>query len=119
MSDNDHTTEIRTRQIEEKFCTEDGCAFRGDRVVQGVCFRDTGRLVEFAALEHHEDALRMGLEALKERSQNQDDYIASVEANYITAHINWDLTLDECIRLRKENALLKKAQAGSTENKTV
>ncbi len=107
MSDDQHKieTHTETREILKRVCAHDGCQFFGKEAQQGVCHTTDGDLVEWAKLDAHEREL---LDSLKEmREREGDDYVRCLEANYVCAMMNWQMTLDECIRLRRDIALAK------------
>ena len=102
-----HTIIKQTHQqsVTTLTCGQKGCKFFGKRAEQGVCHDNEGDLVEWARLDAHEKELAAELKALKKREGK--DYIGALEAHYVTAMMNWQIVLDECIRLRRDIALLK------------
>lgn len=95
-----------SREIVERMCAQRGCKFFGKAAQQGVCYDDEGALAAWAKLEAHEKELVAELKAMKKREGKA--YVRALEAYYITAMMNWDLTLDECIRLRRDLARAKR-----------
>lgn len=90
----------------DRMCAQKGCKFFGKIAQQGVCYSDEGELVAWAKLEAREKELVAELKAMKKREG--ETYVRALEAYCITAMMNWDLTLDECIRLRRDLALMKR-----------
>lgn len=106
MSDEHKIDEhTETREIKKRVCAQQGCEFFGKEAQQGVCHDTDGDLIEWAKLDAHEKELSDSLKEMRERLG--DDYVASLEAHYVCAMMNWQMTLDECIRLRRDIALLK------------
>lgn len=92
-----HTTRI---------CAKRGCKFYGKEAQQGVCHTTDGDVVEWVKLEAHEKELLAELHAMKKREGR--DYVRALEAYYVSAMMNWQLTLDECIRLRRDVAIARR-----------
>lgn len=99
------TTEVR--EIVRRTCRHAGCAFYGQAAQQGVCHTTDGDLVEWSRLDAHERELTDELRQMREREGA--DYVRVLEAHYVGAMMNWQLTLDECVRLRRDLALAKKS----------
>lgn len=115
----DHKTRQAPREYTETICDESTCEFYGQHAVQGLCFSSDPEIVDRHKLELHEsnsedDLARIRLEHYKD---DPEEYIRWIEAHYLCSEVNWAMTLDECIRLRAENALLKKRlrDLGSSE----
>lgn len=103
---NTHNTERRAREITETVCTQEGCQFNGQHAVQGVCYSDHGDLLEWEKIDAHEKELLEELATV--RAANPDtEYIHWLEAMYISLMMNWQFSLDEVVRLRRDIALLK------------
>jgi hypothetical protein len=84
-------------------CNQRGCKMFGKEARQGVCYDNRGELVDFTRLEAHELTL---LEELRRmRKLEGSKYVKALEAYYMSAMINWQMTLDECIRLRGKLAM--------------
>lgn len=97
-------TRTDQRPITTRICAQKGCKFFGKEAVQGVCHTTDGDLVEWAKLDAHEKQLEAELSAMKKREGK--NYVRALEAYYLCTMMNWQLTLDECIRLRRDNAIL-------------
>lgn len=104
-----HATTERTREVREKLCDEPTCEFRGEPAVQGVCHSTEGEIADWEKLEKAEREIEAQLVDMRREATDLDDYVRSLEAYYTSVAINWDMTLDECIRLRRENALLRRS----------
>lgn len=108
-----HKTETRVfaREIHESYCAQRGCRFFGKRAVQGVCFsserfdgeRDIWKWIDLKA-KHQADERAYFHKLYRGKPK---EYIRHLEAHYESAVMNWDLTLDELVQLRGENAILK------------
>lgn len=109
-----HKTLRQTHQrpITKTICAEKGCKFRGKEARQGVCYSNEGELADWAKLDAHEKQLVTELKAMKKREGK--DYVRALEAYYVTAMMNWQITLDECIRLRRD-ATMQKTPRGRTK----
>lgn len=105
-----HKAEFRKITSEVRYCAQPGCKFKGERVVQGVCFH-----VLDAATDRHLEAVTRRADGfveelkiaakgspLKKRLAYAYDYLAVTWANY--EHL-----LDEAVRLRRQVAILKAA----------
>lgn len=94
----DHRRETRSREIVDQYCAEPRCKFKGKPAVHGVCYHADGDLVPFAKLDKYESELRGEMAKMTK---------LSLQEHYIAAMLNWEMTLDECIRLRRDNAMLR------------
>lgn len=105
MSKKAHKTLRQTHQqpVTRTICVEKGCEFRGKDARQGVCYSNEGELADWVKLDSHEKQLVAELTAMKKREGK--DYVRALEAYYVTAMMNWQITLDECIRLRRDSAV--------------
>jgi hypothetical protein len=103
----DHKKEQRTREILEYFCADEGCEFFGKHSQQGVCHTAEGEIVQLDRLydiaKKFADDLRL---FRTEHYTDKDEYILWLESMYECTSLNWTFTLDECVRLRRELALL-------------
>lgn len=104
---NDHLIEQRERTIIDSFCRQDECEYKGMPAVQGHCFSRPDDMTEKYITNVMEKADR-ALAQIKEIAG--DEYLKHLESYYVTAVTNWDFTLDELVRLRRENAALKSAR---------
>lgn len=105
----EHRTERRTRETLESFCAEPGCEYAGQPAVQGHCFHVLDDVTE-QYIARAERIVEEGLEFYRAQHSG-DDYIRTLESLYVSADMNWHFTLDELVRLRRENAALKAAAA--------
>lgn len=96
-----HSKVSRTARI----CAKNGCTWQGLPQQQGACYSAEPEIVDLDKLDAQEAALRVDLRELKKRTGKR--YVAALEAHYITAMLNWTVTLDEVIQLRVEQALAK------------
>lgn len=104
----EHKREIRKREYDESYCAEPTCEFFGERVQQGVCHTTEPDVADLEKIDKHITELAEGLlDIRKNHYPNAEDYIPWLEAHYECAMVNWAFGLDECIRLRREVALLK------------
>lgn len=113
--DREHKTETRIfrRDIHESFCNEPDCKFYGDHAVQGVChtkktFTD---LDDWSYIDNVIDSAEKFGEEVITNLKNQfkgDEYIERLESEIVVHWMNSITQLDELVRLRKENASLKK-----------
>ena len=109
-----HKTEMRVfpREIRENFCVDPKCKFKGQRAVQGVCFRDTEDVADWKKIEREEKHISDELKHYRkkfhiDKMKDPKEYIEWLESMYTTAWMNWSFCLDEVIRLRRDNSLLK------------
>jgi len=102
-----HKTIEQTYQqpVIKTICAQRGCKFCGGVAQQGVCYSSKGEVADWDKLDAHERQLAAELRQLKKREGA--DYVRALEANWMTAMMNWQITLDECIRLRRDAALRK------------
>ena len=108
-----HKTETRifAREIHESFCAQPGCRFHGKPSVQGVCHsterfdgeRDIIRWFMLKAKQHAKDRTYFH----KLFAGKPERYIAHLEAHYESAMMNWSLGIEELVKLRRENAILR------------
>ena|SRR3990167_4607983 len=103
----EHQTERRMREIGDSYCVEPGCEYKGKPAVQGHCFSrlddETNRLIERME-KRAEDSL-----AVYRARYQGEEYVKVLESMYVCAMMNWDGALDQLVRLRRENAALKRA----------
>jgi hypothetical protein len=104
-----HHTETRIflRHIHEHFCDQPDCEFFGKRAAQGICWETTDP--EEAKHEHYLDYAEAKAESQmkwtrEHRAESDKEYIDDLESQLICEILNHEFTLDECIRLRIENA---------------
>ncbi len=105
MNMREHKKAVRQRTVDETICANRRCEFYGQPVVQGVCHTSDGEIADLAKMDKYEAELTAELKQMKRREGK--DYIRALEAHYLCARMNWTGTLDECIRLRRDNAILK------------
>lgn len=89
-------------------CADPTCIFFEQPTQQGVCHDAEGDLIKWIDLDRIEKEAREMLDFYLQQSKNAEDYLNMVESMFITAWMNQTGTLDECVRLRAANALLKK-----------
>lgn len=106
MGKTKHATESRDRSIKESICAEKGCKFFGQLAQQGVCHTSSGDLIDWDRLAQHEQREEAELEVFRKKYKGKE-YVRWLESMYLCAQLNWQGTLDECIRLRRDNALLR------------
>jgi len=107
MSDHKITKTTEQRDITKHICAQDNCIFFGRDAQQGVCYTSDGEVAMFAALDKHERELEKELREMRQREG--DDYVRALEVHYVTAMMNWRITTDDCVRLRRDLALAKEA----------
>lgn len=108
----EHRTEFRDRTITDTYCTEPGCEYEGQPAVQGHCFSRPDDVTEKYIARISGKAERALVE-IKEVAE--DDYMRHLESYFVSTMANWAFTLDEVIKLRRENAALRhdaEARAG-------
>jgi hypothetical protein len=105
MSKQTHRTKTAEKSYSIKICDQPGCKFRGKEAQQGVCHTAEGKLIDWARLEAHEKEILAELTDMKRREGR--DYVRALEAHYISAMLNWQLSLDETLRLRRDLAVLR------------
>lgn len=103
-----HKTEYRVfaREIHEHFCMQPKCKFKGRYAQQGVCYSTKGEIVDFDRLDEHAASTKKELDSVKKRYKGKE-YVRWLEAMYDCASVNWMMTLDDLIRLRRDNSLLQ------------
>lgn len=100
---------VEQRTVSKFICAQTGCQFKGKESVQGVCHGSKGEIADFDKLDQLDAELTADLEQMREREW--EDYVPALEAHYISTMMNWTLCLDELIRLRRDNALLRAKKA--------
>jgi hypothetical protein len=109
-----HKTEQRVfaREIHESFCAQRGCKFYGQHSVQGVCHtRDTfaggidWRYIDLVARHAQERAAAETKMVLKGKTLRQKLVYMQHMAEFY--YMNDAFMLDNLVRLRRENALLR------------
>lgn len=105
MSKQTHRTKSAEKSYSIKICDQPGCKFRGKEAQQGVCHTAEGELIDWARLEAHEKEILAELTDMKRREDR--DYVRALEAHYISAMLNWQFSLDETLRLRRDLAVLR------------
>lgn len=107
-----HKTETRifAREIHESYCAQRGCRFHGRPAVQGVCHtRQKGFEAKYLArAEARASQLLDELRAIAKRAKHtQKQYAKTLENHLFCVWMNADFSLDELVRTRGENAVLK------------
>jgi len=100
-----HRTKSAERSYSIKICDQPGCKFRGKEAQQGICHTTEGELIEWDRLDAHEKEVTAELADMKRREGK--DYVRALEAHYISAMLNWQGSLDETLRLRRDLAVLR------------
>ncbi len=103
-----HKREIRVfaRNIHETFCNYKRCKFYGKPAQQGVCYSVKPDLVDWDRIAKFEQAQDEELKYLRKKYKGRE-YVKWLEALYSCAMVNWTVALDEAVRLRRDNALLR------------
>lgn len=99
-------TRIFAREIHETFCDDKKCKFYGKHAQQGVCHTDKPDLIDWDRIADHEKSQEKELAYFKKLYKGKE-YVRWLEAMYESAMLNWRFTLDDLIRLRRDNALLR------------
>lgn len=104
-----HPTIVRERTFKEFICQKKGCKFYGERTVQGVCH--TTEPFYGGSWDYIDRGLRFAFEFVREEKKLHGKtpaaWIRYLEAAYATTWCNATFNLDELIRLRRDNALLR------------
>lgn len=105
-----HKSESRifNREINESYCDEPACEFYNKRTSQGNCWdaTDPEEKKFHHYIDYSEDSAESYLKELKEITK-PEEYVEHLESSLVCNWMNYTFTLDECIRLRAENARLK------------
>lgn len=105
---NRHKTEQRKAEIINTYCAQPGCNFEGEHAVQGTCYSNKGEILDWSLIEKAELEVAEELKKIKKLyGATSKKYIRWLEAMYECACANWTITLDECVRLRRNVAHLK------------
>jgi hypothetical protein len=99
-------TRIFAREIHETFCDDKKCKFYGQHAQQGICHTDKPDLVDWDRIEKIEQEQEEELKYFRKLYKGKE-YVKWLEAMYSCAMVNSRFGLDELIRLRRDNALLK------------
>lgn len=106
-------TRVFRRETHEDFCTQPGCRFQGKHAAQGVCF-NTDSLIGVVDWSYIERLEKYAAQSLKEVQRTfrgpskHKAYVRYLESTHVCETLNATFNLDECIRLRAENAILKR-----------
>jgi hypothetical protein len=105
---NGHNCETRVfaREIHETFCDDKKCKFYKQHAQQGICHTNKPDAIDWDRVEKINNSYDEELEYFRKK-YNGKEYVSWLESMYICTSVNWQFTLDELIRLRRENALLK------------
>lgn len=120
-----HATETRifAREIHETFCDDPACKFYGKHAAQGIChtrgtfYSKTGYdSPDWSYIEMLEKRVAEELAQQKKKhfGKSRKKWIAYLESLHICDQMNTVFGLDELIRLRMENALLRLKAGKST-----
>jgi hypothetical protein len=125
FSEDGHKLETRVfaRNIHETYCMEPKCRFFGEHAVQNVCHTTT-TMGDSADWSYIDDAMQAGDAHLKSirkqyKGKSPKEYTARLENEVRCIWTNSQTTLDECVRLRGEVELLKKARRGTPQDRHV
>lgn len=103
-------TRVFNRDIQESYCDQLDCEFYGKRSSQGTCFSETDP--DEIRFNHFLDYMEAQAEShLKftqlQRPESDKEYIEELESEVVCHFMNWTSTIEECVRLRTENARLR------------
>lgn len=105
----DHKRQESMRQVVEFICKEPDCEFYDEPAQQGVCHSADPDVADIDKLHSAGEQFAKELREIRtEHYKTPEEYIPWLEAMYECVMLNWTFCLDECIRLRRELALLKK-----------
>lgn len=99
-------TRVFTRNIHETFCDYKRCKFYGKHAQQGICYSDKPDLVDWDRIAKLEQAQDEELKYFRKKYRGKE-YVKWLEAMYSSVMVNWSFTLDDLVRLRRDNALLR------------
>lgn len=103
-------TRVFARQIHETYCAQERCEFYGRHAAQGICWGSPDA-AEVKYLERREkesdDMLAEMREIRDQQKMDNKAYIDYLESHLYCDWMNQQFTLDECVRLRAENAKLR------------
>jgi hypothetical protein len=101
---------IFNREIHETYCADDACEFKGQPAAQGVCHTQQPYAFHWESFIKVEKESEEELKSMRERAASTEEYIETLESQYICQQMNQWSTLDELVRLRAENRKLKNLQ---------
>lgn len=99
-------TRIFAREIHESFCDDKKCKFYGQHAQQGICHTSEPEAIDWDRVAKLEQEQEEELKYFRKK-YNGKEYVKWLEAMYACGMMNWRFGLDELIRLRRDNALLK------------
>jgi len=106
-----HKTETRVfaRNIHENYCVQPDCKFFGSHAQQGECFstKDEAELLDWDRMDKQTKQVQQELLDAMKRYGKGKKYLEYLEAMYECIWLNWTFTIDECIKLRRDNRLLQ------------
>lgn len=108
-----HKTETRVfaRNIHESYCVQEGCPFKGQPSVQGVCHTTEtfSGSPDWSYVELAEKTAESMLADLKKRRRKMGpkEYVANLESCYVVGWMQQITLMDELIYLRRKVALLE------------
>ena len=112
--DKSHAMERRTREVGDMFCIEPGCDYEGQPAVQGHCHTRLDDETDKYLREKEQGAMSI-LAHAREHNPDPAEYVKTLESLYICAWTNSEFMLDELVRLRRDNAALRRTAAMSPE----
>jgi hypothetical protein len=99
-------TRVYESELHETYCAYKRCKFYGKHAQQGVCYSDKADLVDWERIDAFEKSHDEELARFRKLYKGKK-YVEWLEAMYTSAMLNWQFTLDDTIRLRRDLALLK------------
>lgn len=110
-----HKTELRDQKYKRSYCMQPGCKFNGERAQQGVCFAVLDK-TEAAYLSRLEARAEQAVADMKITLEDETDKhkIKYLYDMYATMWLNHEHMLDELVKLRGENSLLRKKTGKKT-----
>ena len=101
-----HKTKPGKIKVHGTFCAQKGCRFYGERAAQGVCYSSPPKpyLKYIKRVERHAYEL---VEGTLQGCKTKNERIKHLKSALLCTWMNGEFSLDECVRLRGENAVLK------------
>lgn len=100
-------TKIFAREIRETYCDQSDCEFYGKHAAQGVCFETDVWDPWYNRYELIIKQSEEGLAEVEAHHSSPEELLEYLKSMYVYMQANWDNTLNECVRLRAENAKLR------------
>ena len=99
-------TRIFAREIHETFCDDKRCKFYGRPAQQGICHTAKPDAIDWDRIRTIEQEQEAELKYFRKLYRGRK-YIGWLEAMYSCVSLNQRFTLDDLVRLRRDNALLR------------